>query len=354
VTSATEQRKRDHLALCASGEVAFRHKTTLFEQVHLVHRALPELAVDDIDLSTRFGGVELAAPLWIGAMTGGAAGARELNVELAQLASELRIGLCLGSLRPMLEDPSRKADFAVRDAAEGTLVLGNIGATAIATHGPTKVLDALADIGADGIGVHLNPMMELIQPGGDRDFRGAIDGIAALVEAAGDDLVVFVKETGCGLSWQDGEALKRGGVTCVEVAGAGGTSWVGVETSRATGREERLGRILWDWGIPTAVSTAWMVDLGLEVVASGGVRTGLDAAKALALGASLVAIAAPLVAARAEGGFNAMRDLLGDVIEGVRYSMLGCGAGDLAALRHAPRVLDAELACWIESGWTKR
>jgi isopentenyl-diphosphate delta-isomerase len=354
VTSASEQRKRDHLALCASGEVAFKHKTTLFEQVHLVHRALPELAVDDIDLSTRFGGVELAAPLWIGAMTGGATGSRELNIELAQLASELRVGLCLGSMRPMLEDPSRKADFAVREAAEGMLVLGNIGATAIATHGPAKVLDALADIGADGIGIHLNPMMELIQPGGDRDFRGALDGIAALVEAAGDDLVVFVKETGCGLSWQDGEALKKAGVTRVEVAGAGGTSWVGVEASRASGREERLGRLLWDWGIPTAVSTAWMVDLGLEVVASGGVRTGLDAAKALALGASLVAVAAPLVEARAKGGFNAMRELLGDVVAGLRYTMLGCGAASIPALRHVPRVLDSELACWIESGWNKR
>ena len=354
MTAGSESRKRDHLALCASGDVAFKDKTTLLEQVHLVHRALPELSVDEIDLSASFAGARLKAPLWIGAMTGGAAGARELNGELARIAAELGIGLCLGSMRPMLDDPSRGRDFEVRGAAGDALVLGNIGATAIAAHGPSKILDALDRIGANGVGVHLNPMMELIQPGGDRDFRGALDGIAHLVDAARGRFTVFVKETGCGLSWQDGEALKRVGVKIVEVAGAGGTSWVGVETLRAQGRDQELGRLFWDWGVPTAVSTAWMVDLGLEVVASGGVRTGLDAAKALALGASLVGIAAPLVQARAAGGVDAMRSLLEDVVAGLRYAMLGCGAPDVAALRHAPRVLGQELAGWIESGWSPR
>jgi isopentenyl-diphosphate Delta-isomerase len=354
VTSGSEQRKRDHLALCASGEVAFKEKTALFEQVHLVHRALPEIAVDDIDLCAAFAGVELRAPLWIGAMTGGAAGTAALNSELARLANELGIGLCLGSMRPMLDTPSRAKDFEVRAAAGDALVLGNIGATAIREHGAAKILGALERIGANGVGVHLNPMMELIQPGGDRDFRGALDGIASLVEAAGDRFAVFVKETGCGLSWQDGEALKRIGVRCVEIAGAGGTSWVGVETLRAKGRDARLGRLFWDWGVPTAVSTAWMVDLGMETVASGGVRTGLDAAKALALGASLVGVAAPLVQARAAGGVDAMRELLEEIIAGLRYAMLGCGAADVPSLRRVPRVLGQELATWIETGWSKR
>lgn len=354
MTGGSERRKRDHLALCATGDVAFRTKTTLFEHVHLVHRALPELAVDGVDLSASFAGKRLAAPLWIGAMTGGAAGARQLNLELAAIARELGVGLCLGSMRPMLDDPKRAADFSVRGEAGDALVLGNIGATAVRGHGPAKILDALDGIGADGIGVHLNPLMELIQPGGDRDFCGALDGIAALVEAAGDRFAVFVKETGCGLSFQDGEALKRAGVRRVEIAGAGGTSWVGVEALRAEGRDERLGRLFWDWGIPTAASTAWMVDLGFEVVASGGVRDGIDAAKALALGASLVGVAAPLVRARAAGGAGAMRSLLEEIVAGLRYAMLACGAGDVASMRSAPRVLDPELSNWIETGWSRR
>jgi isopentenyl-diphosphate Delta-isomerase len=354
VTSGSEQRKRDHLALCATNDVAFKTKSTLFEQVHLVHRALPEISLDEIDLGASFAGVKLEAPIWIGAMTGGAAGARQLNFELASLAKELGIGLCLGSMRPMLDDPSKKKDFAVREDAGDALVLGNLGATAIATHGVAKILDALEEIGASGLGVHLNPLMELVQKGGDRDFKGALDGIAKLVEAAGDKFVVFVKETGCGLSWQDGEALKKIGVKRVEIAGAGGTSWVGVETLRAEGRDARLGELFWDWGIPTAVSTAWMVDLGFEVVSSGGVRTGLDAAKALALGASMVGVAAPLVRARSQGGRDAMRDLLEEIILGLRYAMLGCGAARVSSLKLVPRVLDHEISTWIETGWSRR
>jgi isopentenyl-diphosphate delta-isomerase len=349
VTSPSERRKLDHLALCATDQVSYRHKTTLLEQVELVHRALPELELAAIDLGTEFAGKRLDAPLWISAMTGGAEGAARLNRELSGLAAERGLGFCLGSMRPLLDEPARRAEFQVRDGAPDILVLGNIGATELVRRGPAPVIDAMGAVGADGVTVHLNSVMELIQPGGDSDFRGAVDAIAAFVAAAGE-LAVVVKETGCGLSRIDLLALRDAGVTRVEVAGAGGTSWIGVETLRAAGREQRLGEMLWDWGVPTAVSTAWAVELGFETVASGGIRSGLDIAKALALGARLCGVAAPLIRADAAGRAAAMGELLDDLVEGLRLTMLACGASTPTDLGRVPRVIGVELARWIAAG----
>jgi isopentenyl-diphosphate delta-isomerase len=347
----SEQRKRDHLALCASDRVGYRDKTTLLEQVELIHRALPEVDLERIDLGVEFAGKRLRAPLWISAMTGGAEGAARLNRELSTLAEERCLGFCLGSMRPMLVDPARRPDFEVRGSAPSTLVMGNIGATELVRRGPEPVLDAVGAVGADGVTVHLNPVMELIQPGGDTDFRGALDAVGRLVEQAGE-LAVVVKETGCGLSYADLRALSGVGVTRVEVAGSGGTSWIGVETLRAGGREQRLGEMLWDWGVPTAVSTAWAVELGFETVASGGVRSGLDIARGLALGAVLCGVAAPLIRAESEGRAAAMGELLDDLVEGLRFSMLACGAATVAALTELPRVIGPDLERWIAAGRT--
>ncbi len=354
MASTSEKRKADHLSLCATDEVAHKNKTTLFEQMELIQRALPELRIQDVDTSTSIAGKSLGAPLWISAMTGGSSEAFTINKELAATAQELGIGFCLGSMRPMLSDPAHAADFQVRDVAPDALVMGNIGATEIVRTGPGPVLEAIATIGADGIGVHLNPMMELIQPGGDTDFTGVIDAIAALVDAAGDDLTVFVKETGCGLSWRDGEDLKKAGVGVVEVAGAGGTSWIGVEALRSDGARQRVGKIMWDWGIPTAVSTAWMVDQGFSVISSGGIRSGLDMARAVAMGAALTGVAAPLIQAREKGGIRLVREYLDDLIFGLKVAMVGCGAVDLTALSSVPRVLGPDLSRWIETGWQGR
>ncbi len=354
MASTSEKRKADHLSLCATDEVAYKNKTTLFEQLELIQRALPELRMQDVDTSTSIAGKSLAAPLWISAMTGGSSEAVVINKELAATAQELGIGFCLGSMRPMLSDPARAADFQVRDVAPDALVMGNIGATEIVRTGPGPVLEAIAKIGADGIGVHLNPIMELIQPGGDTDFTGIIDAVAALVDAAGDDLTIFVKETGCGLSWRDGEDLKKAGVGVVEVAGAGGTSWIGVEALRADGAQERVGKIMWDWGIPTAVSTAWMVDQGFSVISSGGIRSGLDMARAVAMGAALTGVAAPLIQALEKGGIRSVQEYLEDLIFGLKIAMVGCGAADLAALSSVPRVLGPDLSRWIETGWQGR
>ncbi len=348
MNKGSENRKQDHLALCATDMVQFKNKTTLLEQVSLIHRALPELKLDDIDLSVEFCGKRLSAPIWMSAITGGTEEAIPFNLDLAALAEDLGIPFCLGSIKPMLQDPARAEDYKVRSVAPSTLVMGNIGGTELAARGHEQVLEALKTIEADGLCIHLNPAMELTQPGGDNDFTGVLPAFSSLLNSA-PDLPVVIKETGCGLSFLDGEDLKKAGVTKVEVAGAGGTSWVGVETLRAAEQQARQGQMLWDWGIPTAVSTAWLSDQGFEIVAAGGIRTGLDAARALALGARLTGVAAPLVRAYYSdpGGMEAMKDYLTDLIDGLKSVLLICGVDRPEKMTAVPKVLGNDLERWI-------
>jgi len=353
MNTKTAQRKRDHLTLCATDDVAFKSKTTLLEEIDFVHRAAPEIGIKDLDTSLVFAEKKLSAPIWIGSMTGGGKGSAELNRDMAKVAGELGIGLCLGSIRPMLEDPALIKDFIVSDVIGNSAILANIGATEIVRRGPEPILKAVEFLKTDGLIIHLNPAMELIQPGGDTDFKGVMNAISQLVKQRGK-VPIIIKETGCGLSWQDGEALKEAGVTTVETGAAGGTSWVGVETLRADSQKARIGKTLWDWGIPTAVSTAWMVDLGFEVIASGGIRSGLDVARALALGAKMTAVAAPLIKARQDKGIDGIREYLDDMIKVLKTVMLILGARKCTDLLHVPRVVGPTLTRWIESGWQMR
>jgi isopentenyl-diphosphate delta-isomerase len=209
------------------------------------------------------------------------------------------------------------------------------------------VKELVTRVGANALCVHLNPAMELVQDGGDRDFRGALDTIRALVGELG--LPVIAKETGCGLSGEAARALVAAGVKTVDVSGAGGTSWVAVEARRAAdgSRQRRLGEELWDWGIPTAVSIALCAAEGLEVIATGGLRTGLDVARAIALGASAGGLAAPVLRAHREGGYDGVRRLLEDVIGSVRAIALLAGCRRAVDLRRAPRVIGGELRSWF-------
>lgn len=343
------ERKKDHLDLCATNDVDFKSKTTLLEQVQLVHRALPELALADIDLAVEFCGKKLLAPLWVSAITGGTDEAVTFNREMAEIAEKKGLGFCLGSIKPLLRDPSRRGDYVVRDIAPSALVMANIGGTELVKVGHEPVVEAIRGVEADGLTVHLNPAMELVQPGGDTDFKGVLRALGDLVDAA-PELPIVVKETGCGVSYLDGAALKSVGIDKVEVGGAGGTSWVGVETQRAEGRQKRLGELLWDWGIPTAPATDWLATQGFQVVAAGGIRTGLDVAAALALGARLAGIAAPLVRSHRAGGKRAVEELVDFILEGLRVTMLLCGVkrpGDLAGV---PRIIGPDLARWLAAG----
>jgi isopentenyl-diphosphate delta-isomerase len=344
------QRKRDHLDLCAKEDVGFRGTGTLFDDVRLVHDALPDLDEATLDTSCVLFGKKLRAPLVIAAMTGGTEEAGRVNRELARLAEERGLAFGLGSQRAMLKGAGAGDTYRVRDVAPTTVVLGNLGVVQARDTPSDEVAAMVLQVGADALCLHLNPAMELIQPGGDRDFTRGLATIARLVREL--PVPVVVKETGCGLSPSVALRLRAAGVEHVDVSGAGGTSWVGVETKRAEAHGDSaaraLGEALWDWGIPTAASVATLAPLGFRtLVATGGVATGLDVARALSLGATCAGIARPLLKALMAGGATAAGEAIDAIVRELRAVMVLTGSRDRLALGRARKVVIGELAQWI-------
>jgi isopentenyl-diphosphate delta-isomerase len=338
-------RKADHLDLATTGDVGFRARTTLFECVELVHDALPELDLAAVDTTTTLLGKRLRAPILIAGMTGGTERAERINRELAAIAEERGYAFGLGSQRALLKNRAALSTYAVRDVAPSALLLGNLGlvqATQLATE---QVRELCELVGADALCLHLNPAMELVQSDGDRDFRG---GLATLERLSRElPIPVVAKETGCGLSGSVAERLKSRGIRHVDVSGAGGTSWVAVEMHRAAGDGRALGETFRDWGIPTAASVALVARHGFDTVfATGGIRDGLDIAKAIALGASAGGIARSSLQALETGGRAGALSFFARIEAELRTTMLLVGAPDLAALRRVPRLLRGELASW--------
>ncbi len=344
---AIAKRKADHLEVAASGRAEFA-KSTLLEHVHLIHQALPELSLDEIDLDTELVGKPLKAPLLITGMTGGTAEAAAVNRDLARAAQAAGVAFGVGSQRAMDEHPELTASYQVRDVAPDVVLLGNIGAVQLLAMGAPRVIELAKRIGADALAIHLNPGQELIQARGDRDFRGVRDAIARLIEVS--PLPIVVKETGCGLSSHAARALVGVGVHTVDVSGAGGTSWVAVEAVRAAegSGAAALGNELWDWGLPTAVSVVACARAGLVTIASGGMRTGYDVARALALGARAGGMAAPMLRAQRAGGQEAVDKLIAQILESIRAVCLLTGSASVTDLSRAPRHLGAPLREFLD------
>ena len=348
MAESISDRKRSHLDVCEQGPVEYAGKTTLLEEVDLVHDALPELAVDEIDVTTAFFGKRLRLPLLITGMTGGTAEASAINRDLALVAEEFGIAFGLGSQRAMQRRPELAYTFEVRSHAPTTLVLANLGlvqATALAT---ADVARLVGDVGADALCLHLNPAQELVQAGGDRDFRGGLATIGRLVREVG--VPVVVKETGCGISRAVALRLRDAGVETIDVSGAGGTSWVKVEAIRADAPTRELGAVFADWGIPTAAAVLGVRDLGIACIASGGIRTGLDVAKVLALGARIGGVALPVFRAYREGGLAAARRFIERLGRELRMAMVLTGSRDVDALGRVPTVLGPRLRSWVRAG----
>ena len=339
------KRKDEHLELAARGDVGFRSKTTLLECVQLVHDALPELDVDAIDLGVRLLGRKLRAPLLLAGMTGGTERAQRINLELASIAEECGYAFGLGSQRAMLKDRSALASYQVRGVAPSVLLLGNLGGVQAASMSSAEVAALIDAVGADALCVHLNPAMEVAQSEGDRDFRGVEATYRRLVAEL--SCPVIAKETGCGISANVARRLAAAGVRDVDVSGAGGTSWVAVEAQRARAEDRELGQRFWDWGIPTAASLLFVAPWRFRtVIATGGISNGLDAARALALGAHAVGIARPVLQAFERGGRAEALAFLRGVERELRAALLLMGAADVAAARCSPRVLTGELRDW--------
>ncbi len=346
----TARRKDAHLDLCATGDVEPAENRTLFEDVRLVHCAMPELAVSDVTLATPFFGKVLKAPLLVTGMTGGTDRARQVNRDLALVAERAGVAFGVGSQRAMAENADRASSYQVRDVAPTTVVLGNVGlyqALGLGVDGVRRLMDA---IGADAMALHLNAGQELTQPEGDRDFRGGYALVEKLAKSLGERLLV--KETGCGISPEVAARLVSLGVNAVDVSGLGGTSWVRVEQLRSTGEAAEVGAVLSGWGIPTAAAIATVsraVGGKARLVASGGLRTGLEVAKALALGADVAGMALPLFRAQQVGGVAGAERALAVVTTALRQVLALTGSRDVAELRRRPRVITGELKDWLSA-----
>lgn len=345
MSASTEiiNRKLSHFDLCANHDVEFRTKTTLLEDVELVHQPLAETRLEEIDLSVTALGKRLSFPLIITGMTGGAEEVARFNREVAAMADRIGIGFGVGSQRAMLRHPEMKRTFYVRDVAPDVLLFGNIGIAQAREMSVDEVTRLAEEIGADAMCVHLNAAMEIIQEDGDHDFRGSLDAIKRLVSEC--PLPIIVKETGCGFARESGIKLIGAGVEWVDVSGAGGTSWVGVETIRNRALR-RLGEAFWDWGVPTAASVCELRALDLNLIASGGVRTGLQAAKALALGARLVGVALPILRAYVSGGIEAVEAFLIAFRDELRVALMLCGCAKLDELGPDRAVISGRLLEW--------
>jgi isopentenyl-diphosphate delta-isomerase len=349
--SGVVERKLSHLDLCVRGDVE-SHDSTLLDQVRLLHEALPELSCDEIDPSVEMMGRWLHAPVLISGMTGGVPRARELNRALATAAQKFGLGMGVGSQRAMLLHPELAPTYQVRDVAPDILLLANIGAVQARESGPVRVAELVQAIGADALCVHLNTAQELVQDEGDRDFRGCLEAIEALVSAL--PAPVVVKETGCGLAPAALARLRDVGVRWVDVAGAGGTTWTGVEALRGSRRQRMLGAELREWGVPTAAALVYARRAGLRSIASGGIRGALDAIRALALGAEAVSLALPFLRAHAERGEQGVFEVAEGLCEGVRALMLLTGSRRVIELRQVARVIGPELAAWVDGPGPRR
>lgn len=332
-----QKRKSDHIRINLQEDVGFKYVSTGFERYRFVHCALPGFNLDDVDTRTTLLGKHLAAPLLISSMTGGTPEASALNQRLAQAAQAAGIGMGLGSQRAAIEDPALADTFRVRHVAPDILLMANLGAVQLNYgYGPEECRRAVEMIEADALILHLNPLQEALQPEGETRFAGLLSKIGAVCRAL--EVPVVVKEVGWGFSEPVARRLADVGVAAIDVAGAGGSSWSQVEMHRATtGHERQVAAAFADWGIPTAESLL-MAHRGapeLPIIASGGIRDGIQVAKAIALGATACGTAGPFLRAASESS-RAVAELIEMLLTQLRIAMFAAGVVDIPALQRTP------------------
>lgn len=354
VTDPLQRRKEEHLRLAASARVQARRGAG-WDDVQLLHASLPEIDFDELDCSQEFLGRRLRLPLVIAGMTGGIPRAETVNGVLARAAEAFGVALGVGSQRPALRAAELTGSYAVaRRNAPTAFLLANIGAPQLVAQDGVPPLSleqvetAVSMIGADALAVHLNYLQEIVQPEGDRRARGCLEAISRLSSRL--SVPVIAKETGAGMTRRTAAALKQGGVAALDVGGRGGTSFAAVEGLRAAAQGDRLqahlGNVFRDWGVPTAVAVTEAVTSGLPVIATGGVRGGLDAAKAIALGASLTGVARPLVQCALDG-LEAVEAWLRRFEAELRAAMFLTGSRTLSDLRAQRTVVLGETLGWM-------
>lgn len=330
----TKKRKLEHLNICIKQDV--EEGSTWLEYVKFVHESLTGVNFHEVDTSIKLFNKKLKAPIVISAMTGGVEEAGRINKDLASVAEELGIGFGVGSQRAMIENPEVWDTYFVRDVAPTTLLLGNVGA--VNGYSPEQVKEAMDKIKADVMCMHLNPAQELAQPEGDVDFSNVLENIKKVARK----VPVVGKETGNGLSRESALALKKAGVKGIDVGGYGGTSWIKVEKMRG-GNEYPPN----EWGIPTAASILES-QVGLPIIATGGIRSGLDVAKAIALGADAAGIALPVLRWYFKGGKQLVKKKLEGWIKELKSIMVLTNSLTIKELKKANLVITGPLFEWCE------
>lgn len=336
LSAATQSRKADHIRICLEQDVQFHSNTNGLERYRFTHSCLPELDCSEIDLKTTFLGKHLGAPLLISSMTGGTEQAGMINRRLACVAQHYKIAMGVGSQRVAVEKPEVASTFAVRSLAPDILLFANLGAVQLNyKYGLDQCLRMVDLLEADALILHLNPLQECIQAGGDTNFGGLLDKISNLCVKL--PVPVIAKEVGNGICAAMAEKLLSAGVAAIDVAGAGGTSWAKVESERAkTAMQRRLGMTFADWGLPTAecISSVRAVAPLVPLIASGGLRHGLDVAKAIALGANIAGLALPFLQAATESE-AALQALVEVLIAEITTVLFCTGNANLEQLQHS-------------------
>jgi isopentenyl-diphosphate delta-isomerase len=347
----TRKRKADHIRISLSQNIQARKATTGFEDIHFVHKTLPEIDKQKIELSTAVFGHKFSAPLIVGAITGGTPEATKINATIAEAVEELGLGMGVGSQRAAIEDKRLEKTFKIaRKKAPTAFLIANIGGVQLAHgYGLTEAKKAVEMIEADALAIHLNPLQEAVQPEGQTNFKGVLEKIGEIAKEL--DKPVIAKETGAGITAEEAKKLETVGVEGIDVSGAGGTSFAAVEHYRAKGRGNSfrctLSDAFWDWGIPTAISLVEVSQaVTVPVIASGGIRDGVDVAKALALGASLASLSQPALKAAVKG-VKETEDALSLLIDGLRNGMFLVGGDSVQSLRETPLVITGKTAEWL-------
>jgi isopentenyl-diphosphate delta-isomerase len=348
--SGIEARKLKHIRVSLEEDVEADIGTGL-QDVRLVHRALPEIDMGDVSTEATLFGKRLSAPLIISAITGGTSEAKRINEVLASVAEEKGIGMGVGSQRIAIAQPETAHTFAVvRERAPTAFVMGNIGCPQLGLGwGPEEAQRCVDMVDADALAIHMNPLQEAVQVGGDTSYRGILGRVEEVASAL--SVPVVMKETGCGVSYEDAQRMEAAGARGLEVSGLGGTSWSAVEHHIAReageGRREYLGRALWNWGIPTAASVVETSRrTGLTIIASGGLRTGADVAKSIALGADAAGMAKPFLEKAVEGP-EALGEHVDNLVQELKVVMFLVGAKSVEELQGVPALIMGRTAEWL-------
>lgn len=343
-----KDRKVEHIDIILKESPEYRI-STWFEYVYLVHNSLPELSIDDIDTHLDLFGSRFEYPVLIDSMTGGGENTDKINRALAELAYKYQVPISCGSQKAYLKYPELGYTYRVmRDVSKDLFIIGNIGGQDIRNN-PRDTVDKIVSlIEADALAIHLNPLQELTQPEGDRDFKGVVDAIVEVIDYL--NIPIIVKETGAGISYEVAKSLEAAGVSAINVSGAGGTSWSAVEVLRSRRRFPEylgIGDIYWDWGIPTVASIIEAVNsVDIPVIASGGIRSGLDIVKSIVLGAEMAGLASPFLKALSKG-IDYLDKYMESLIMQVKVGMLLTGSKDLKSLKEARYVLLGPLKEWV-------